>query len=69
MGPYKTTSCNRNSQIKEKLIMNLKYVLLVIEVIVGNKAKGRISKRVLQRKHSMPNFPKNGYFLPPDTHT
>ena len=30
---------------------------------VGNKAKGRIS-----RKQSTPNFPKNEHFLPPDTH-
>ena len=32
----------------ESLIMNLKYVLLVIKVIAFNKAKGQISKRVLQ---------------------
>ena len=31
-------------------------------------AKGRISKQVT-RIQSMPNFPKNEHFLPPDTHT
>ena len=35
---------------------------------VGNKAKGRISKRVFQEKQSKPNFPKHEHFLPPDTH-
>ena len=35
---------------------------------VGKKVKGWISKQVL-RKQSSPNFPKNEYFLPPDTHT
>ena len=37
--------------------------------VVGNKAKGRISKRVFQEKQSKPHFPKNEYFLPPDMHT
>ena len=38
---------------------------------VGNKAKGRISKRVLEEnKACQINFPKNEHFLPPlDTHT
>ena len=39
---------------------------------VGNKAKGRISKRVLEEnKACQINFPKNQHFLPPplDTHT
>ena len=35
---------------------------------VGSKAKGRISKRVLQENKSMPNFVKNKYFLPRYTH-
>ena len=35
---------------------------------VGNKAKGRISKRVLQ-ENKAPNFPENEHFLPSDTHT
>ena len=35
---------------------------------VDNKAKGRISKWVLQEK-STPNFPKNEHFLLSDTHT
>ena len=35
---------------------------------VGNKAKGRISKRVFQKKQSMLNFPKNEHFFSPDTH-
>ena len=30
--------------------------------------KGRILKRVFFREQSTPNFPKNDYFLPPDTH-
>ena len=33
---------------------------------VGNKAKGRISKRVLEEnKACQINFPKNQHFLPP----
>ena len=36
--------------------------------IVVTKAKGRISKRMLQEKQSTPNFQKNEHFLPPDTH-
>ena len=36
---------------------------------VGNKEKGRISKRDFQKKQSPPNFPKNKRFLPSDTHT
>ena len=44
---------------------------------VGNKAKGRISKRVLEEnKACQINFPKNEHFFPPpppspplDTHT
>ena len=35
---------------------------------VGNKAKGRILKRVFQEKKTS-SFPKNEHFLPPDTHT
>ena len=35
--------------------------------LVGNKATGQISKRVLQEKK--PNFPTSKYFLPPDKHT
>ena len=42
--------------------------LLVSFEFVGSKAKGRISKRVLQENKSMPNFVKNKYFLPRDTH-
>ena len=39
-------------------------------IVVGNKRKGRISKRMFQKKkQSMPNFPKNEHFLPADTHT
>ena len=34
--------------------------------IVGNKAKGRISKRVLPGKQSTPKIRKNEHFLPPD---
>ena len=36
---------------------------------VCNRANGRISKRMFQKKQSTPNFPKNEYFLLPDTHT
>ena len=39
-----------------------------IDDIVGNKAEGPISKRVLQEK-SKPNFLKNEHFLLPDKHT
>ena len=35
---------------------------------VGNKAKGRISKRVFKKKQSTPTFSKNVHFLPTDTH-
>ena len=34
---------------------------------IGNKTKGRISKRVFQE--SLSNCLKNEHFLPPDTHT
>ena len=40
---------------------------ILVLAIVGNKAKGRISKRVFQ-ENKTPNFPKNKHFLPPDTH-
>ena len=33
---------------------------------VSNKAEGPISKRVFQVYKSIPNFPKNEQFLPPD---
>ena len=39
------------------------------EVFVGNKAKGRISKRVFQENKARQIFRKNEHFLPPDTHT
>ena len=35
---------------------------------VGNKAKGRISKRVFQENKARQIFRKNERFLPPDTH-
>ena len=35
---------------------------------VGNKAKGQISKWVLQEKQSTTNFPKNEHFVPSNTH-
>ena len=40
------------------------YNCLFIINFVGNKAKGRISKRVFQENKSTPNFPKNEHFLP-----
>ena len=36
--------------------------------VVGNKAKGRISKRVLQESKSGQIFQKTNIYLPPDTH-
>ena len=39
--------------------------LLVSFEFVGSKAKGQISKRVLQEKKSMPNFVKKQIFLTP----
>ena len=36
---------------------------------VSNKAKRANLKTGVSRKQSTPNFPKNEYFLPPDTHT
>ena len=36
---------------------------------VGNKSKGRISKRVFQENKARLIFRKNEHFLPPDTHT
>ena len=36
--------------------------------IAGDMAKGRILKRVFQKKQSTPNFPENEHFLSPDTH-
>ena len=38
-------------------------------LIVGNKAKGRILKRVFLEKKSTPNCRKNECFLPSDTQT
>ena len=35
---------------------------------VGNKAKGRISKRVFQENKARQIFRKNEHFLPPDMH-
>ena len=40
-----------------------------IDYFVGNKAKGRISRRVFQENKLQPNFPENEHFLPPDMHT
>ena len=37
--------------------------------IVGNKAKGRTSKRVSQENKARQIFRKKAHFLPPDTHT
>ena len=37
----------------------------IIAKYVGDTAKGRISKRVVSRKQSTPEFPKNKHFLPP----
>ena len=36
--------------------------------VVGNKAKGRISKRVLQESKSGQIFQKTNIYLAPDTH-
>ena len=36
---------------------------------LGNKAKGRISKRVFQENKARRIFRTNEHFLPPDTHT
>ena len=36
---------------------------------VGNKAKGRISKRVFQENKARQILQNNKHFLPPDTHT
>ena len=41
---------------------------VVLNHFVGNKAKGRISKRVFREKQSNSNFLKNEHFLPPDMH-
>ena len=41
----------------------------IVGYIVGNKAKGRISKRVFQENKARQIFRKNEHFLPPDTHT
>ena len=35
--------------------------------VVGNKAKGRISKRVFQENKANQIFRKNEHFVPPDT--
>ena len=35
-------------------------------IVVGNRAKGRMSKPRKQEKQSTPNFPKNKHFLLPD---
>ena len=53
---------NINNLKKSKI-----YIRSKINSFVSNKAKGRISKRVL-RKQSPSNFPKNQHFLPLDKH-
>ena len=42
---------------------------LAIGCFVGNKAKGRISKRVLQENITRQIFQKTNISYPPDTHT
>ena len=38
---------------------------MLLPEIVGNKAKGRISKRVFQENNARQIFRKNEHFLPP----
>ena len=40
-----------------------------LKQIVGNKAKGRISKRMFQENKARRIFRKKEHLLPPDTHT
>ena len=47
-------------------VLNLEWLL---SHHVGNKAKGRISKRVFPEKKARQIFPKYEHFLPPNTHT
>ena len=42
---------------------------IFITEIVGNMAKGRISKQVVQENKARQIFPKKQHFLPPDTLT
>ena len=47
----------------------LQLKLIYFMPIISYKEKGQISKQWLKGKQITPNFPKNDYFLPPDTHT
>ena len=44
-------------------------MIYFVEHIVGNKAKGRISKQVFLGNKARQIFRKNEHFLPPDTYT
>ena len=44
-------------------------IWILFSCLVGNKAEGRISKRVFQEKKARQIFLKNENFLSPDTHT
>ena len=48
----------------------MSYLILTtsLKLFVGNKAKGQISKRVLQETKAR-QISKNEHFLPPDMHT
>ena len=41
-----------------EIIMDVQLLLMFIDEIVGNKAKGRISKRVFQESKARQNFRK-----------
>ena len=47
----------------------MKIWILLKQKLVGNKAKGRISKRVFQETKHAKFSEKKNHFLPPDTHT
>ena len=49
--------------------MVLVIAIIIISVLVSNKAKRANLKTDVIRKQSTPNFPKNEHFLPRDTHT
>ena len=53
------------NKTKIKVIYRSRAYISFHDDSVGSMAKGQISKRWLEKKQNMPNFPKNEYFLPP----
>ena len=51
------------------MFLSDKMIHVIANLISGNKAKGRISKRVFQENKARQVFRKTNIFYPPGTHT